>query len=253
MEYYYNYMRNSYYNRLAIERTGHDLPSLLRQAYEESPRQTASHVAEILSDKLGEHYGVRCVRYLSKISGVDLAPECRPFQRRGRGKLQLIIVKYMDDYMRRVGIQTIDYDHVLYLLAYFYEPQQINIGDLVRQIGFKDRLSRNDIRNMYLALAPDVEVERYFNAGPNNLTRVAMTRMENNTRCAQESLIGRCINNVININSSTSLIIFDDGTGVVVRPDIKLGTTMRIESADRVQSYLHSHIPADTPDLITYI
>lgn len=223
-----------------MQKVGMDLPTLMRTIHRQHPHYTANMMSQAISEHLGEKYAVRCVRYLSKISDVSLEPDPGPIQKRGRGWLQKIIVEYLEDFMHLNKIKSIDYDHTLYMLVYCYPPDYFNIGDLVRAIGIKKGMNRNGIRNMYLALAPDLEIEKFFDNGSTHISRVALNRMENNTKCARESLKGRRILSVLGVNDNTTLLIFDDGTGVLIRPDTKLGNVMRLESPERVQSHLQS-------------
>lgn len=234
-------MNKSYYNQLALERTGEDLPTILRRIGSDEPN-TAVNVSEEITALLGEPYRVRCVRYLSKIAQVPLKFDRNPLKNRGRGYLQRTLVHYLTHDLKRVGIEATDYDHIVFMMVYCYLPEQVHLGNLVRLIGFKAYLPKASVKNMYNWFFADVQVEQFFIFGRTRLTRGVLRKMASNTKQAHASVQGRRIKSVVSINENSTLMVFDDGMGILIRPDTRLGNVMRIESRERVQSHLQTCI-----------
>lgn len=235
-------MRRSYYNELALQRTGRDLPTLMQHLSHERPH-TATEMSSAITDHLGEPYDPRCVRSLGSRIGVVFRPDSLPRQKRGRGWLQQTVVKYMTHYMRYTGQDTIDvldYPHAVHLLSHYYPPGHIQLYDLVRLIGVKEHLRTSTIKNMYTSLAQDVAIERYYTQGLTPRQRGTVDKMNADTNRAHQSIQGRSIKRVVPLNEGTSLMIFDEGDGVLVRPNEHLGNMMRIESRERVRSLLQA-------------
>ena len=226
---------NRFYNQLARDKTGHDLPEIIRRiGPERRPREVADHISELL----GRPFHVNRVRYLSEIADVPLRSGHNPVKNRGRGWKQQVLVECLTPYLEQVGIEQHDYPHVVYMMASYYQPDLIHLGDLVRVIGDKRHLKPTEVKDLYVRFYADVEVERFFISGQARLTRGVLRKMTTHTQHALASIKGRRIHSAVNINEHTTLLIFDDHMGVLIRPDTKLGNLMRIESPDRVRSHL---------------
>ena len=229
-------MKQSHYNRLALERTGRDVPALLKARVAQQPT-TAAEAGAYLSDQLQEPFPVGLVYYNAARHDLPLvpAPVGRPPDRTGRGRHQRALVELMTPYLRLLGQQA-DYDHVIGLLARL--PDRRSSPHALGLLAAHGGLSQAGQKQIRQRLHDDLAIERYYLHGlPVPTTQSVGRALHRQTEAAYHRLMAADEPAAMLPVGAGTLLVLPSGSGILI-----YGERMRLVRPARVHSMIYDEI-----------